>query len=92
MYSRAWSFEMRLVRLMTLTLPATAPMVGSRKCFTPSRTVSGVSFESPSMQRTIVPRAARMPWFSARDLPPFGLRMTRTSAPPCLPESSMARG
>ncbi len=69
----------RLSRLPTLALPATAPIAGSPKGWTSSRTVDDSKTVSPSIITMMSCEAAAMPLLRALDLPPLTLRISRTN-------------
>ncbi len=77
-YSMCCRRASRVSRLAILTLPDTAPTVGSAKGCTSSRTVSGSNRVSPSTMTIRSCAAAATPALSAADLPPLGSRRTRT--------------
>ncbi len=81
-YSMCCIRPMSSSRLAILTLPATAPTVGSAKGWASRRTVSGSNTVSPSIMMMISCLAARMPAFSALGLPEFFCRSTRTFGMP----------
>ncbi len=69
----------RVSRLPTLALPATAPIFGSANGCTSSRTVDGSKTVSPSIITTMSYEAAATPALRALGLPPLTLRISRTN-------------
>jgi hypothetical protein len=81
-YSMCCQVATMLLRLPTLTLPATAPTAGSANGCTSSRTESDSRMVSPSTVTIRSCRASAMPVLRAFDLPPLGTRITRTLGRP----------
>ena len=77
-YSMCCIRPMSSSRFAILTLPATAPIVGSANGWASRPTVSGSNTVSPSIMMMISWWAALMPALSALGLPEFFCRSTRT--------------
>ena len=88
-YSMCCIRPMSSSRFAILTLPATAPIVGSANGWASSRTVSGSNTVSPSIMMMMSVLAARMPAFFCRSTRTLGIPRDSTfSGVPSLEPSS----